>query len=631
MDSIRFGLLTVSDSCYKYKNEDKSGYEIEQCIKDEKSDIGKILKGQIYHKNIVPDEEFTIKEQLISWSDNRQVDVILTIGGTGFSKRDVTPEATKQIIQKEAPGIIAAMLISSLKITPLAMLSRGVCGIRDKTLIINLPGSPKAAKECLSVIASAIPHAVDLIRDNKERIKDTHANVQNNIVADIPLSQGQDKIMSCLASIVERSRESPYPMISVEEALQLIHEHAELLNLNGTSEEDLEKCHGRILGGDLYSKYDLPPFRASIKDGYAVLASDGKGKRKVLSGIKAGDTATAIKLEHGTCVRVNTGAPIPDDATAVVQVEDTKLLKGTSDSMEEKEIEIMTEVQPYQDIRPIGCDIKKGELILKSGTKLGAIELGLAAACGYRKMLVTNLPKIGILSTGDELQCPGTTLMPGHIYDSNKITLLTMLKENGFDPLDMGIALDDESIMVHKIKHALKQVDVLITSGSVSMGDRDMLKPILQYYFNATIHFGRVNMKPGKPTTFATCFFQNKKKYLLCLPGNPASATVTMNLFALPLLKQLCKDFSTPTIVSAKLMSSYKLDPRPEYARAILKWNNVDTLPLAYSTGNQISSKLLSCKNANALLILPGCKAEKTVLQQGEVVQAMLLGFTQWS
>ena len=179
MDSIRFGLLTVSDSCYKYKNEDKSGYEIEQCIKDEKSDIGKILKGQIYHKNIVPDEEFTIKEHLISWSDSRQVDVILTIGGTGFSKRDVTPEATKQIIQKEAPGIIAAMLISSLKITPLAMLSRGVCGIRDKTLIINLPGSPKAAKECLSVIASAIPHAVDLIRDNKERIKDTHANVQN--------------------------------------------------------------------------------------------------------------------------------------------------------------------------------------------------------------------------------------------------------------------------------------------------------------------------------------------------------------------------------------------------------------------------------------------------------------------
>ncbi|XP_017757999.1 PREDICTED: gephyrin isoform X2 [Eufriesea mexicana] len=516
MDPIRFALLTVSDSCYKHKNEDKSGYEIEQYIKDEKSEIGKILKGQIYHKSIVPDEEYLIKENLISWSDSRQVDVILTIGGTGFCKRDVTPEATKQIIHKEAPGLVTAMQMFCLKITSMAMLSRAVCGIRDKTLIINLPGSPKAAKECLSVIAPAIPHAVDLIRDNKERIKNTHGNMQNNIGAEISLPGRQDKILSCLSNVVERNRESPYPMISVKEALELICKHVEPLSIK--SDEDLEKCHGKILDDDLHSKYDLPPFRASIKDGYAVLASDGKGRRKVLSGIKAGGSATAIKLEPGTCVRVNTGAPIPDDATAVIQVEDTKLVNTTSDNMEETEIEIITVVQSGQDIRPIGCDIKKGELILTSGTKLGAVELGLAAACGYKKVSVIDLPKIGVLSTGDELQCPGMVLMPGHIYDSNKITLLTMLQENGFDPLDMGIAVDDEDVMVHKIKHALKQVDVLITSGSVSMGDRDMLKPILQHYFNATIHFGRVNMKPGKPTTFATCSFQNKKKYILGLP-----------------------------------------------------------------------------------------------------------------
>ncbi|CAK9826558.1 Molybdenum cofactor synthesis protein cinnamon [Anthophora retusa] len=629
MDTIRFGLLTVSDSCYKYKNEDKSGHEIELCIHDKNTEIGKILKGQVYHKNIVPDEEYAIKGNLISWSDSRQIDVILTIGGTGFSKRDVTPEATKQVIQKEAPGIATAMLMSSLKITPMAILSRAVCGIRDKTLIINLPGSPKAAKECLSVIAPAIPHAVDLIRDSKERIKDTHDNVQNNIATEISLSKGSDKTLPCLGSITKRNRESPYPMISVKEALQLICKHTEPLNSDSKLEEDLEKAHGKILNGDLYSKYDLPPFRASIKDGYAVLASDGKGKRTVLSGIKAGGIASAIKLLPGTCVRVNTGAPIPDDATAVVQVEDTKLIRGTSDNMEEKEIEIMAEVQVGQDIRPIGCDIKKGELILKSGTKLGGIELGLAAACGYKKIPVNDFPKIGVLSTGDELQCPGTALMPGHIYDSNKVTLLTMLKENGFDSIDLGIALDDENIMVHKIKHALKQVDVLVTSGSVSMGDRDMLKPILQHYFNATIHFGRVNMKPGKPTTFATCVFQDRKKYFLCLPGNPVSATVTMHLFALPLLKKLYNDDSTPTIVRAKLMSSYKLDPRPEYARAVLKWNDTDTLPLAYSTGNQISSKLLNCKNANALLILPAREAEKAALEKGDVVQAMLLGFSQ--
>ncbi|CAL7941421.1 unnamed protein product [Xylocopa violacea] len=629
MNSIRFGLLTVSDSCSNDKSKDKSGPAVEQYIKDETSEVGKILKGQIQCTDIVPDKESSIKGILKSWCNNENIDVILTIGGTGFSAKDVTPEATKQVITREVPGMSTAMLMSSLKVTPMAMLSRAICGIRRKTLIINLPGSPKAAKECLSVVAPAIPHAVDLIRDNKENIKDTHRNVQDEIVTPTTLPKGQDKISSCLTSIVKRNRQSPYPMVSVEEASKLIHEQVEPLTSNCKSEEDLEKCYGRILDEDLYSNYDLPPFRASIKDGYAVLASDGKGRRKVLSGIKAGEVATTMKLVSGTCVRVNTGAPIPDDATAVVQVEDTKLIKGTSDNMEENEIEILTNVQTGQDIRPIGSDIKKGEFILMSGTKLGAVELGLAAACGYKKISVISLPKVGVLSTGDELQSPGTPLLPGHIYDSNKITLLSMLRENGFDPIDVGIALDDENIMVDKIKNALEQVDVLITSGSVSMGDRDMLKPVLQHYFNATIHFGRVNMKPGKPTTFATCSFENRKKYFLCLPGNPVSATVTMNLFALPLLRQLCKDYSTPTIVAAKLTSSYDLDPRPEYARAILKWDDILAQPLAYSTGNQISSRLLSCKSANALLMLPARKPGNTALHVGDVVEAMLLGFMQ--
>ncbi|KZC13403.1 Molybdenum cofactor synthesis protein cinnamon, partial [Dufourea novaeangliae] len=619
--------LTVSDSCFTKKNKDKSGPAIKDCITNDKYEIGQILKGQVYCKIIVPDDEFILKENLISWCDNKQVDVILTIGGTGFSERDVTPEVTKQIIQKETPGIVIAMLTSSLKITPMAMLSRAVCGIRNQTLIVNLPGSPKAAKECLTVIAPAIPHAVDLMRDNRNKIKNTHERIQSSFP--VCSHKSQDSTPLCLGNVVERYRESPYPMISVEEALQIIGKCTD--PLKSISEVDVEKAHGRILGSDLYSKYNLPPFRASIKDGYAVLASDGKGKRKVLSGIKAGDVASAIKLQPGTCVRVNTGAPIPDDATAVVQVEDTKLLKGTLDNTEEKEIEIMTEIKPGQDIRPIGCDIKKGEFILKAGTKLEAVELGLLSACGYKEVSVFDLPKVGVLSTGDELQCPGKVLMPGHVYDSNKITLLSILKEHGINPIDMGIAQDEETVMVNKIKHALNQVDVLITSGSVSMGDRDMLKPILQHHFNATIHFGRVNMKPGKPTTFATCLFKDRKKYFLCLPGNPVSATVTMSLFALPVLKLLSKDESMPTILKAQLMSSYILDARPEYARAILKWNNTKDLPVAYSTGNQISSKLLSCKKANALLMLPARTTEKPELHQEDIVQAMLLGLPQYT
>ncbi|XP_076376110.1 molybdenum cofactor synthesis protein cinnamon [Megalopta genalis] len=626
MNSIRFGILTISDSCSTGEAEDKSGPEIENFINNSTSEIGKILKGEVYFKEIIPDYEYTIMESLKRWSQSRKVDVILTIGGTGFSKRDVTPEATKQIIQKEAPGIAIAMITASLKITPMAMLSRAVCGIRDKTLIINLPGSPKAAKECLSVIAPVIPHAIDLLRDNKKKIKDTHENIQNS--SSVCAHKCQDETSLCLGNVVGRNRESPYPMISMEEAAKIICQSTD--PLKSTSIVNVDEAHGRILGNDLESKYDLPPFRASIKDGYAVLANDGKGKRKVLSGIKAGDLATSINLQPGTCVRVNTGAPVPDDATAVVQVEDTKLIEGTSDNTEEKEIEIMTDVKFGQDIRPIGCDIIKGELILKAGTKLGAVELGLLSACGYKEVTVTDLPKVGVLSTGDELQSPGTDLLPGRVYDSNKITLLSILKENGFYPIDMGIAQDEEAAMIFKIKQALRQVDVLITTGSVSMGDRDMLKPILQHHFNATIHFGRVNMKPGKPTTFATCLFEGTKKYFLCLPGNPVSATVTMHLFALPVLKILCKDSSLPTLIEAQLTSSYNLDPRPEYARAIVKWKEPRGLPVAYSTGNQISSKLLNCKQANALLMLPARTTEKPELHSGDIVKAILFGLPQY-
>ncbi|GAB1866256.1 Gephyrin [Camponotus japonicus] len=621
---IKYAILTVSDTCASSEKEDESGPTLKKLINNRnENSIGNILKGEVSCTAIVKDEEDLIMKHLIDWSDGNKADVILTTGGTGFSNRDVTPEATKKIIHKETPGISLAMLISSLKVTPMAMLSRAVCGIRNKTLIINLPGSRKAATECLTAIAHAIPHAVDLILDNKTKIKDTHNIVQHNIIPCL-----HDK--SCTSpinfeNVATRLRESPFPMISVKEAVEMIRRsvekerEVEIINAND--------AYGRILSEDIYSNYHLPPFRASIKDGYAVLASDGKGSRRVLCGVKAGTTPTLVSFQPGTCVRVNTGAPVPDGATAVVQVEDTKLISKSSNNMEEEEIEIMTQPVEGQDIRPIGCDIKKGSLVLKSHTSISSIEMGLLAACGCKQVTVNNLPSVGILSTGDELQEAGEFLKPGHVYDSNRITLITLLKENGYYPLDFGIAIDDESTMVHKIMEAIEKVDILVTTGSVSMGDRDMLKPILERYFKATIHFGRVNMKPGKPTTFATCMYHSRKKYFLCLPGNPVSAIVTAHLFLLPLLNEMRGDFFEPIIVQAMLMSTYNLDPRPEYVRVILKWSDNEIYPLAYSTGDQISSKLLNCKGANALLMLPGRTTKIQKLDKNSILPAMLIGF----
>ncbi|KAF7992902.1 hypothetical protein HCN44_005683 [Aphidius gifuensis] len=616
--------VLVSDTCSEDSSKDISGPELIRLVTDKNTPTGKILQGHVMLSGIVEDDEYIIMEVLKSWSDDLKPNVILTTGGTGFSKRDVTPEATKQIIEKEAPGLSLAMLNASLKVTPMAMLSRAVCGIRGDTLIINLPGSLKAVRECLDSIANVIPHAVDLILDNKPKIKTTHEAVQGSLCKH--KCQHDKDTSTPLNDVVNRLRKSPYPMISMEKVASIIQSY----NWSGDCETiNLWNCHGRILADDIYSLCDLPPFRASIKDGYAVIASDGKGLRKVTGSIEAGQTPHNLKA--GFCMRINTGAPVPDEATAVVQVEDTELISKSHDNTEENEINILVVPKEDDDIRAIGSDIKKGTCVLKKYTKITAVELGILAACGCTSVNVTKLPKIGVLSTGNELQQAGEPQKPGHVYDSNKITLMMLLKEHGYEAKDIGIAIDDEHVMTDLINNALNNVDVLITTGSVSMGDRDMLKPIIEKKFNGKIHFGRVNMKPGKPTTFATCMFNGQVKYFMCLPGNPVSATVTFYLFAMPLIHRLSGNYSSPIIVKARLMNSYKLDSRPEYTRAILVWqhDSTDNIPEAYDTGNQISSRLVSCKNANALLMLPGCTDEKYKLQKGDLVEAILLGFHQ--
>lgn len=156
--SIRFAILTVSDRSSQGEREDSSGPAIARLIQTEGWSVGKQL--------ILPDDESAIRDMLIEWADSDDTDVILTTGGTGFSRRDITPEATRSVIDRDAPGLAEAMRSASLKITPHAMLSRIITGIRKRTLIINLPGSPKGAVENLQVIVPVLPHAVQLLRDD---------------------------------------------------------------------------------------------------------------------------------------------------------------------------------------------------------------------------------------------------------------------------------------------------------------------------------------------------------------------------------------------------------------------------------------------------------------------------------
>ncbi|XP_073982294.1 molybdenum cofactor synthesis protein cinnamon [Rhodnius prolixus] len=603
MEPIRFGILTVSDKCSLGKAVDKSG-----------PNLNKKVNGIVVKEACVPDEINKIEEMLIKWSEEKsRIDIILTTGGTGFGVRDITPEATKNVITKETPAISTAITLTSLQVTPMAMLSRAISGIRNHTLIINLPGSVKGSEECLKAVSPCFQHAVELLRDNQKSIENTHNAVQS-------ISDTSSVSTNNLAA---RLRKSPWPMISMNDSINIV--------MNNLIPSDvwtvpLREALGNVIADDILAQDPLPPFRASIKDGYAVRSQDGPGEYKVLGGYSAGNKCELMELTPNTCVRVNTGSMVPASADAVVQVEDTEV-KVSDKHGNELCIHILVTVKSGQDIREVGSDILKGETVLQKGDLITSPEMGLLATVGVTKVPVYKLPIVAVLSTGNELVDPDEPLGEGLIRDSNKTTLLSLLKENGFTGLDMGVSKDEPTELMRNLKKCLASSDVVITTGSVSMGDKDYLKSVLKQDFKADIHFGRVNMKPGKPTTFATCIFEDqKKKLLFCLPGNPVSATVTFHLYVLPALKTIA-GFKEPfpTEISAKTETELFLDERPEYKRGMLSWNEKDSFPVVRTTGNQISSRLLSWRHANCLLKLPSSKEAGSSLPSNSIVTVLIV------
>uniref|UniRef100_A0A8C2AB73 Gephyrin a n=1 Tax=Cyprinus carpio TaxID=7962 RepID=A0A8C2AB73_CYPCA len=747
---IRVGILTVSDSCFRNLAEDRSGINL---------------------------------KDLMDWCDEKELNLILTTGGTGFAPRDVTPEATREVIEREAPGMALAMLMGSLNVTPLGMLSRPVCGIRGKTLIINLPGSKKGSQECFQFILPALPHAIDLLRDAIVKVKEVHDALEDLPSPPPPLSpppttsphkQTEDKgvqceeedeekkdsgvastedsgsshitaaaiaaksmkshpshavvmakggqplsgfipstsipshftcscsdtipesiisrgvqvlprdtaslsttpsespcaqqsrlstascptpkLLSCgflqasrrefrahldevitlksrystldqvqsrcsskenilrashsavdITKVARRHRMSPFPLTSMDKAFITVLEMTPVL---GTEIINYRDGMGRVLAQDVYAKDNLPPFPASVKDGYAVRAADGPGDRFIIGESQAGEQPT-LTVMPGQVMRVTTGAPIPCGADAVVQVEDTELLRESEDVI------INTGIIIH---RPIGHDIKRGECVLAKGTHMGPSEIGLLATVGVTEVEVQKFPVVAVMSTGNELLNPEDDLHPGKIRDSNRSTLLATIQEHGYPTINLGIVGDNPDDLLSALNEGISRADVIITSGGVSMGEKDYLKQVLDIDLHAQIHFGRVFMKPGLPTTFATLDTDGARKLIFALPGNftyrdtgatlletvplsdseasrlpvsppprgsnPVSAVVTCNLFVIPALRKMQGILDPrPTIIKARLSCDVKLDPRPEYHRCILTWHHQEPLPWAQSTG----------------------------------------------
>ncbi len=450
-----------------------------------------------------------------------------------------------------------------------------------------------------------------------------------------------------MRKMVQRS--SSYPMISVEDALVHVLQQSDALEAKDVA---LEKCYGLRSWGEVRVETPFPAFPVSIMDGYALRAPLVPGIYPVQSRVRAGDSDNLV-LQAGHVVYITTGARMPIGADAVVKVEDTAsvgteklgglisltsfadLKTSTNDNKEspdESRVNINVSVSASGvNVREVGSDMAVGEVLLAAGQLIGAAEVGLLASAGVRTVKCFCKPVIGVLSTGNELVDASSPepLQGSQIRDSNRAALLAALRSDGYDVIDLGIIGDTRDALREMLLTACREVDVLVTSGGVSMGDADLVKPMLAEL--GTVHFGRLNMKPGKPTTFATIPRPGKngaKTMVFGLPGNPASCLVTKALFVDPCLRRLQGDSSERALhtqLRAVLTGSpLKLDPeRAEYHRGILTLNAVTGSATVRSTGNQRSSRLLSMGASNALICLPQGSGS---VAEGESVTVILTG-----
>jgi molybdopterin molybdotransferase len=414
-------------------------------------------------------------------------------------------------------------------------------------------------------------------------------------------------------------RASTYPLVEVDEAADLVLDRTPILVVERVA---LAHSIGRVLAEDLVAPLSLPAFPSSAVDGYAVRSADAGRPLRVLGESAAGRPFSGT-IEPGTAARILTGGVLPDGADCVVMVEDVEV---TGDV-----VTVPAGLKPGQNFHAPGADLRAGERVLRAGVQLGAAELGLAAALGFARLPVRRRPRVALMSTGDELVEVGEKPGRGQIVDSNRWALLAALREVGAEVRGLGIAPDEPEALLKLVVDALREVDVLVTSGGVSVGTHDLVKPLLESL--GTVHVGRVKLKPGKPFTFATIPAPaslhpgpppegGREKLAFGLPGFPVSSLVTFEVFVRPALRKMqgFAELQRPTLPVRLAYDSRATADRTEYQRVTLRREGRELV--AVSTGSQSSSRLMSLAGAHALVRIPpgdpGIKA-------GATVEAMIL------
>lgn len=311
--------------------------------------------------------------------------------------------------------------------------------------------------------------------------------------------------------------------VSIHEARAAVLEHVAVL---GSEEVGLDDALGRALADDATAPNHVPPFDASAMDGYAIVAADttGGSARLTLIGEAKAGTGAGVTVTSGTAVRISTGAPVPAGADAIAQQELTSVDGAT--------IVVASAIRQGMHLRPAGEDIEAGELVIQAGSLLGPAELGVLASLNIPRPHVVRRPRVALVGTGDELTDPGKPLPPGGIRDSNGPALGGAVHRAGGDLTTRMRVGDDLEATIAVLRAALRDVDILITTGGVSVGPHDHIRPALSRLGFKEI-FAGVKLKPGRPTTFAV---NDEGTLVFALPGNPVSALMAFRLFIVPAL-----------------------------------------------------------------------------------------------
>jgi molybdenum cofactor synthesis domain-containing protein len=399
-----------------------------------------------------------------------------------------------------------------------------------------------------------------------------------------------------------------YPLTPFEKALELILQHTPRLEVEQIA---FDEALGRVLAEDVHAAEPMPPFQASAMDGFAVLASDRAQWRAIVGDQWAGP-AEGLAVSPGQVVRITTGAPLPPGADAVVPVENSEEVDG--------QVRFDQAVKPGDNVRPKGEDIAAGQRVLAAGSAIGPAEIGLLASMNRVQVPVYRRPIVAVLSTGNEIVEPGSPIAAGQIRDSNRYTIMSSVIQAGGIPLSLGIVPDEETALRAAFRRGLEKANVLISSGGVSMGERDLSRALIEAW--GTVHFGQVKQKPGRPTVFATVDRPEfpARRLIFGLPGFPVASLVSFENLVRPALRKMAGHtrLFRPTVEARLTHPICRKGNRVEFQRARIEW--CDSEWQAAVTGLQTSGRLLSLAGANALLRLPiGVKQ----YQPGDTVTAI--------